>query len=412
MPLFLFAEKVGEVRDDIFSPRKIAPALDFFFFSIYTMVRAKNAHRREIMKLAEQIISLTLAVLMVLTGVPVRAADVSANKMQNAVQEQIEQALEADFEAAGSIYGPTFPTLKQLDEQMTAAVKKMKEKSPSLKEQFETVADKISKLSDKDKEALKKELQTWKNDTDQYVAKNPAALAKYAKSDAEQQTLAARTVVYDRMEQMQVQAGFASEVFSFKGTKLVAIGAGIGLMGCIAGIISSFLIDPIAYHWKWTVVHSIEKGVAASGILLMLIGAGILLSGSATTFFSPEAGRLDCGTVKHRHPCKVINPEKAKAEFLDNPFKAVEFFATHATGEAKVLYLADEEGVNMLTNTINILSYAPIYDVEDPVSQKYIHKISYVNTMHWKKLSKKDKMKYLFELSMQVLVDPDVRTRQ
>jgi len=390
----------------LFYSRKIAPALDFLFFSIYTMVRAKNAHRREIMKLAEQIISLTLAALMVLTGVPVRAADVSANKMQNAVQEQIEQALEADFEAAGSIYGPTFPTLKQLDEQMTAAVKKMKEKSPSFIEKFKKVVEGISKLSDKDKEALKKELQTLKNDTDQYVAKNPAALAKYAKGDKEQLALAFQTVTYDKMEQMQVQAGvFKSQV-----------APGLLLLSAIVvGILAAFLkeIFPKAYWDGWW-LRDAEEAILAGSFIYMWIAffLAIGLSGSATTFFSPEAGRLDCGTLKHRHPCKVINPEKAKAEFLNDPFKAVEFFATHATGEAKVLYLADEEGVNMLTNTINILSYAPIYDVEDPVSQKYIQKMAYVNTMHWKKLSKKDKMKYLFELSMQVLVDPDVRTRQ
>ena len=392
---------------------KLPRHLIFFFFSIYTMVRAKNAHRREIMKLAEQIISLTLAALMVLTGVPVRAADVSANKMQNAVQEQIEQALEADFEAAGSIYGPTFPTLKQQIEQMTAAVNKMKEKAPSFIEKFKKVIEEVSKLSDKDKEALKKELQTLKNDTDQYVAKNPAALAKYAKGDKEQLALAFQTVTYDKMKQMQVQAGigdgihdFKEEVFSEKTNKVLRD------IGSFFGMLATFSFPPALLA---VILDSGEVGAwvwFGSSVLLILVALVLSASAPATVFFSPEAGKMDCGTLKHKRPCRPINPEKAKAEFLNNPFKAVELFAANDGRESAVLYLADEEGANMLRNTVNILSYAPIYDVEDPVSQKYIQKMAYVNTMHWKKLSKQDKIKYLFELSMQVLVDPDVRTRQ
>ena len=69
-----------------------------------------------------------------------------------------------------------------------------------------------------------------------------------------------------------------------------------------------------------------------------------------------------------------------KTEFLEDPLGAVAFFAKNATGESRLVYLADLEGATSLNDAVDILFYARPYDVQKEISRKHIKKILHLSS--------------------------------
>lgn len=339
------------------------------------------------MNTAKKIISCMLSVLMLVTGLPLRAADITLDKAQTAgLTEAVERAAAERFLNVPCWRG--MPTLDQIDHKAHLAVQHIKEMEPTIGASLEEIKTLLK--NDAYKAALKEEIQALEKQTDKYLQNKD--LDKYDRK----KDLAFATALYDSM------ANNRNGVSALKEVHFVL--AEVFLSALVLFLLHGLLIG--GYDLFIDIVMDI--GLAAGGLTII---TGIILgiialvgfSSFTTPYFSPQAGGLDCGTLKHRHPCRVKNPELVHKEFLADPFKAVEFFVTHeGTGEIKVVYLAGVEGASMLNDTVDIMLHMPAFNPEDAEYLNYVQKQLYVKTLYWQKLSKEEKTKYLHDFAEEV----------
>lgn len=353
------------------------------------------------MNTANKIISCMLSVLMLVTGLPVRAANVTLANAQtaeltNAVKRATAQSLLKDP------YGSGVPTLQEIDRKAHLAVQHIKDEAPSIKNLVAQIAEMYSSLSEAEQKQVVKAIQALPGKAEEYKTEHKAEFDRYAKgkSNSEKKKLALNTVLYD----MNLHA--EANIWQSKGMRaamaflvpVVVMAVGYVTFVFSGDIASGFIEDLLE-------VFGISE-VIAGGVTVplgIILAIAILCEGSATVYFSPQAGGLDCGTLKHPHPCRVKNPELVHKEFLADPFRAVEFFVTHeGTGESAVVYLAGAEGPSMLNDTVDIMLHAPDFNPEDAEYLNYAQKQSYIKTLYWQKLSKEEKIKYLHDFAEEV----------
>ena len=339
------------------------------------------------MNTAKKIISCMLSVLMLVTGLPVRAANVTLAKAQTAgLTNAVERAIaQSRFEDS---YGSGVPTLQEIDRKAHVAVQHIKEMKPTIRASLEEIKTLLK--NDAYKAALKEEIQALGKQTDKYLQNKD--LDKYARK----KDLAFATALYDSMANNWNGVSALKEVhFVLAEVFLLALSLFLLHALLIGG--EDLFIDIVMY-----------TGVGAGGLTII---TGIILgiialvgfTSFTTTYFSPEVGGLDCGTLKHRHPCRVKNPELVHKEFLADPFRAVEFFVTHdGTGDIRMIYLAGEEGASMLNDTVDIMLHTPAFNPEGEQYLTYAQKQLYTKTLYWQKLSKEEKIKYLHDFAEEV----------
>lgn len=352
------------------------------------------------MNTAKKIISCMLSVLMLVTGLPVRAADVTLSKAQTAglteaVERATAQALLKDP------YGGRVPTLEQIDRKAHLAVQHIKQGLPLIKNSVAQIAEIYSSLSESEQQQVVETIQALPGKADEYMAEHKTEFDQYAagKSWQEKMQLSLNTILYD----MNLHA--EANIWQSKGMRAV----GMVLLPILVTAVgwAIFAFSDIASGFVEDLLEVLGIGIAGGGVLTLPVGIifaiALLCEGSATTYFSPHARGLDCGTLKHRHPCRVKNPELVHKEFLADPFRAVEFFVTHeGTGESAVVYLAGAEGAAMLNDTVDIMLHAPDFNPEDTEYLNYAQKQSYTKTLYWQKLSKAEKIKYLHDFAEEV----------
>lgn len=353
------------------------------------------------MNTANKIISCMLSVLMLVTGLPLRAADVALSRTQpagltEAVERATAQALLKDP------YRGEMPTIEQIDRKAHLAVQRIKRGLPLIKNSVAQIAEMYSSLSEPEQKQVVETIRALPGKAAEYMAKHKTEFDQYAagKSNNEKKQLALNTVLYD----MNLHA--EANIWKSKGMRAAMTFLLPIVMIAVGWVIFAFS-DEIASGLIEEILEALGIGIAGGGVLTLPVGIifaiAILCEGSATVYFSPQAGGLDCGTLKHRHPCRVKNPELVHKEFLADPFRAVEFFVTHeGTGESAVVYLAGAEGAAMLNDTVDIMLHAPDFNPEDAEYLNYVQKQSYTKTLYWQKLSKAEKIRYLHDFAEEV----------
>ena len=350
------------------------------------------------MNTAKKIISCMLSVLMLVTGLPVRAADVTLAKAQTAgLTEAVERATAGHF--LDVPYWRGMPPLEQIDRKAHLAVQRIKQGLPSIKNSVTQIAEMYSSLPESEQKQVVEAIQALPVRADEYKTAHKAEFDQYAagKSKNEKKLLALNTVLYD----MNLHG--EANVWKSKGMR-AAMTFLLPIVVIAVGWVIFTFSDEIASGLIEEILECTGLSMMGGGALIIplaiLFGISILCSGSTTVYFSHQAGGLDCGTQKHRHPCRVKNPELVHKEFLADPFRAVEFFVTHeGTGESAVVYLAGVEGASMLNDTVDIMLHAPDFNPEDAEYLNFAQKQLYIKTLYWQKLSKEEKIKYLHDFA-------------
>ena len=94
---------------------------------------------------------------------------------------------------------------------------------------------------------------------------------------------------------------------------------------------------------------------------------------------------------------------------MADPFAALRFFKEKqgSTGEMemRLVYSADAQGAAMLKDAVDIVRYARLYDPKDAIAQQHLKKMTYINSIHWQRLSMADKIKYLHNFAEEVRQD-------
>lgn len=302
------------------------------------------------MKILNKIISLTMAVIMMLTATPVlQAADFTAELDRaelNELKKEIKTSIIEDLPEVSSIYYNGIPDVKTIKERYAIA-------RENYEQNLKAFAKQETKQSKKDYERY---IDFLKQEAKKRI-KTDSRFDGF-KSEREKEQVAFYTVLLEEMENSKEES-----------RRYYGYIVGDICVGLIVGII----VGAIAYESNATIIGEIIAGSIGGAIAMFLM----------FTFVSPSKPVFS----------PSLFPEEAISAFLVNPFSNLALFDKRAS-DSEMFYSKSNESARLLYDAVNIEYYTSL----NP-SVENLHARLYTQTIDWHYLTTEQRADYIHNLA-------------